>query len=309
MACLAAIIFAEGSLSAVPFAIIIALFISLPVTIAATLIVGVPFHALFKRLKVGSLLAHIATGLGASLVIVTLELLDERYGGYENANQAFLYHVVQFVSLMAGPAATTIFWFVARPDLALPGGGPRFETATHDTFLVRVVRRIGATAVAAMILVGVGTIIIGNASKAPRHDEGRSPVKSVDTPFDSAKSAALVTDFMEYGKAHGGRVSYYFMPVSARTGAGDQLLLMIQMTYPDDTMIIATNDGYGHLRAMIYAGSDPNTVDSVWSDFQPFLVKAVADANAMTAESLPRIRSAGEGGRTEPHKWWDWRFR
>jgi hypothetical protein len=87
MACLAAIIFAEGSLEAIPFAVVIALVISVPPTVAATLIIGLPFHALFKKFKVGSLQAHIATGLGASLAIVTLELLDERYGGYENANQ------------------------------------------------------------------------------------------------------------------------------------------------------------------------------------------------------------------------------
>jgi hypothetical protein len=209
---------------------------------------------------------------------------------------------------MAGPAAATIFWFVARPDLAIRGTSQRSETP-HDTRFVRVIRGIGMTAIGALVIVGVGAIIIGTVSKTPNHREGRSPVKMADTPFDSTKSAALVADFMTYGQAHGGRVSYYFMPVPTANNIGDQLLLMIQVTYPDDTMIIATNGGDGHLKTMIYAGSDPGAIDSVWSDFEPFLVEAVANANAVTAENLPRIRSAGEGGKVEPRRWWDWRFR
>jgi hypothetical protein len=307
LACLAAIVYAQGSPAAAAFAVLMAVVISTPVAFAATVIFGLPIHALFARFRITSLAAHIAAGLCLSLLISGLELADEWRGGYENANQALLNHFIQFMSLISGPAAAIAFWFSARPDHS---GKDSDRPLTVDTGFVRFVKWACLAFLGALAIGVTGSLINGGLSDHPSLENGNTPIHTETAPFESVKSAALVASIIDYAKYRGVRVGYYFMPAPLSNRPANNQLVMIGMTYPNAIKIIVTNAGMDKLSAFIYVehGGRLESVAPIWSDFLPFLHAAVEQANATPLAELPRIASRGEGGTMEPPEWWDWRF-
>lgn len=293
LACVAATVFVGGNIAAVPLSALVAILISSPVAGFFTLVFGIPLHLYYRRRGITSLAAYAGTGFGLSFPVAAFLLWQEYAGGYENANQALLSHLVQFVSLISGPAAASVFWLTTRPDLqaaSLPAQGQA----------ERLVRP--AVIIAGLALVGW----LGYGTYYAPQPVSRTALATKHFAFDSAKSAALVMSLKSYATSCDARLGYYFI---TRPAGGDELLFVAQLQFTGGVEIIATNPRDRELRASIY--SDTNTSnersDRLWMDFMEFFPPAVESANALPKDQLPDVPSRGEAGRvTRP--WWDWRF-
>jgi hypothetical protein len=284
----------------------IAIVISAPVAIGFTLIFGIPLYFAYRRLRVASFSAYIATGLALSLPVAALLLWGEYSGGYVNARQALLLHTIEFICLLSGPAATAVFWRFARPDMpdaqrARVSVVPLVCREAYDTTL----RRLGLVAVGVLM---VGWFVFSTYMEIPKK---KAPLATEYFTFDSMKSAALIASLNEYASSRSAHLDYYFMPVHPPENLSvswPPVDVSATLNFPDGIEIVVmnpTNRGF----AAIY--SESNIIDEhskqIWSDFLSYLGPAVDNANSLPLGELPNIASWGEGGVRETH-WWDWRF-
>jgi len=305
LACLAGTVFVGGNLGASLFAWLYATLVSLPVAAAAVLVFGIPVYLTFRRLRITSLRAYASAGLVVSVAAVALELWWEYEAGYENANQALLEHVTQFVTLISGPAAAGVFWRSIRPDL------PRTEAPVSTAVIAaRPITRFRRLAVAFAAMAAVAFISYGTF--AP-HNYPRplKPIVGEELAFDSTKAPDLVASLKAYAAGHAAHLGYYFMPTHPPKdfpGIMPPVLLMTTLEFPDGIRVIVNTDRKG-LRANIYSETNDasDQTDRVWSDFIAFLRPAVDHANVAPSDQLPVVPWRGEGGKLES-KWWDWRF-
>jgi hypothetical protein len=102
--------------AAIGFAIVITTLVSAPVSIVATLLIGVPAHWIATRLGRRSLRFYIAGGAAISLLVTALLALDFYRGAPGNEAQMMFNNLTLVASLLSGPLASFVFWKIARPD-------------------------------------------------------------------------------------------------------------------------------------------------------------------------------------------------
>ncbi len=100
--------------SFVLIAVVLAVVMAIMVSAIATLVLGVPTYLLFERLRIRSPTAYVAWG---AVISVALGVLLVYPTGPANAAQKSLSILVLLVALVSGPAASFVFWKIARPDL------------------------------------------------------------------------------------------------------------------------------------------------------------------------------------------------
>lgn len=296
LACITAALFVGGNPAAVLFSTFIAISITAPVAGIITLVFGVPLYFSFCRRGVTSLAAYVATGFALSAPITAFLLWEEYTGGYRSASQALLDHISQFVILVSGPAAATVFWLAVRPDLQA-AGLPTERAIAHRKNL-RLAAAVFGFAFAGYLIYG--------AYSSPKSSDSKTPLATQRFEFDSAKSSALIEALKTYAISHDANLVYFFMPKHSEIGG---ILLSVRLKFPSGIEIGLSNP-YKELQAFVYSETSTASElsDRIWSEFLSFLPAAVESANALPQHSLPAVPSRGEAGRIEPRPWWDWRF-
>jgi hypothetical protein len=274
-----------GSLGAVP-------------SIAATILLGVPLYLAFRRLGIESLAAYAAAGFALSILLAGPLVLN-RHGPFGTDNRLFINNGLRWSCLLAGPAATSAFWLVVRPDLAnkAAAGIPPDKSGQGAWFSLSATASVAIFGLLWLGLLAASVKDLGVARRAV-HWQTSTPLAIEHLTLDPARSPFLVVLLQDYARSHAGRLSYWLAAESRKKDIAPGIVrwrLMAGITFADGAEIVVQMPGGQWLEAAIY-GTDAvaRDPDPRWSEFAAFLRLAAARTNAVPMFKVPFLPWHGE---------------
>jgi hypothetical protein len=120
VACIAAILWSlltNRTIGAMArFALPVTLVVSIPMAIAATLLIAVPAHVIARRLKRTSCRFYVIGGTVVSLILAILCILDFHRVPPADYEEWISNALTIAIALISGPLAAFVLWSIARPD-------------------------------------------------------------------------------------------------------------------------------------------------------------------------------------------------
>lgn len=98
------------------FALPVTLVVTIPMAIAATLLIAVPAHYIATWRRRRSRLFYVLGGTTISIIVAILLVLDFQRVPPVNDEASLVNALTIAVALISGPLSAFVFWSIARPD-------------------------------------------------------------------------------------------------------------------------------------------------------------------------------------------------